>query len=305
MRKPVKNYPESQAGATLDAAEFGLSSDTWLEQARQADRSESLGRWLDYEILSPATRGGQAMVYRCRRADGAVVAVKRIHGGAGATPGAKRRLQRELDVTAALTHPRIPSPRTVNVGNELLIETDWIDGRPLVDWCRDAGVEGLPDVPGILRVMICVCDAVQFAHERGVIHRDLKPSNILVDGDGQPHVLDFGLAGTLAELSSDATRVTLSEPLVGTPAYASPEQIAGDPSRIDARTDVYSLGVLLYEAFTGVSPYPPKLSLGRSCTPSSMCSRRFLACRTQRSRGTSKPSSSRRCARIRPNGMRP
>lgn len=246
-----------------DSASFEFSGDAWLEQIRQIDRFEGLGQWLGYEVLAPATRGGQAMVYRCRRSDGAVVAVKRIHGGPGASPAAKRRLERELEVASALIHPRIVRARTIRSNEELLLEAGWIEGRTLIDWCLGVGSGAPPAFPDLIRVMIGVCDAIQFAHDRGVIHRDLKPSNILVDGDDCPHVLDFGLAGTLAGFASDTTHVTVSEFLVGTPAYASPEQVAGDAARIDQRTDVYSLGVLLYEAFAGVSPYPPNLSLGR------------------------------------------
>lgn len=126
-----------------------------------------------------------------------------------------------------------------------------------------------------LRLFAEVCDAVSYAHRRGVIHRDLKPANILVDSDGRPHVLDFGIAKALeadrgggdefdgaSRAHGHGTAVsgdvhpTLHGEFAGTPAYASPEQVSGDPGAIDTRTDVYSLGVMLYQLLTGKSPYP-------------------------------------------------
>ncbi|MCH8853352.1 MAG: protein kinase, partial [Planctomycetes bacterium] len=105
-----------------------------------------------------------------------------------------------------------------------------------------------------LRIVAQVCDAVQYAHHRGVIHRDLKPSNILIDSDGNPKVLDFGLAKQL--LGPVDTIVSLTQEVIGTLPYMSPEQAKGNPDHIDMRTDVYALGVILYETLTGHYPYP-------------------------------------------------
>ncbi|HVP11357.1 MAG TPA: serine/threonine-protein kinase, partial [Phycisphaerae bacterium] len=129
-------------------------------------------------------------------------------------------------------------------------------GMPLTDYLRAHPVS----LDGKLKLFVKICHAVSHAHVRGVVHRDLKPSNILVDGEGEPHVLDFGLAkaGFLADMTT-----SVSAQIVGTPAYMSPEQASGDPSGVDIRTDVYSMGVMLYEALTGEMPYDTDGAMGR------------------------------------------
>ncbi len=106
-----------------------------------------------------------------------------------------------------------------------------------------------------LRLFAQICAAVNYAYQRGVIHRDLKPGNIRIDANGEPHILDFGLAKAAGSDLTDGVPVTVTGEFMGTLAYASPEQTKGDPNLIDIRTDVYSLGVILYEMLTGKYPY--------------------------------------------------
>src|SRR6202022_235566 len=102
--------------------------------------------------------------------------------------------------------------------------------------------------------MVRICEAVQHAHQRGLIHRDLKPGNILVDETGQPKILDFGVA-RVTDSDAQATRQTDLGQLIGTLAYMSPEQVLADPLALDIRSDVYALGVILYELLAGKLPY--------------------------------------------------
>ena len=127
---------------------------------------------------------------------------------------------------------------------------EYIRGVSLHRYVRDKRLT----VEATTQLFGSVCDAVNYAHQRGVIHRDLKPSNILVDVHGHPFVMDFGLAKLMA--GADAAAVSVTGQIVGTLAYMSPEQTRGNPDEVDTRADVYALGVILYELLTGAYPYP-------------------------------------------------
>ena len=132
-----------------------------------------------------------------------------------------------------------------------LLAMEWVEGIPITAWARERA-----DLREKLEAFLSVCDAVEHAHSRGVIHRDLKPSNVLIDASGRCRVLDFGLARRAEPSESDeAGGPTQTVGFVGTPAYAAPEHFTDGAAPVDARGDVYSLGVVLFELLTGRRPF--------------------------------------------------
>ena len=206
-----------------------------------------------YDILREIHRGGQGVVYQAvQQSTKRKVAVKVLLDGHFASASAKRRFEREIELVASLKHANIVSvyeSGTAADGRRFCV-MDYVRGVPLTQYIADQS----PDRRAALRLFADVCEAVGYAHRKGVIHRDLKPSNILVDAAGRPRVLDFGLAKQVG--GPPGTVVTVSGTAMGTPAYMSPEQVRGNPDLIDIRTDIYSLGVMLYEIITGHLPYP-------------------------------------------------
>jgi tetratricopeptide (TPR) repeat protein/predicted Ser/Thr protein kinase len=215
-------------------------------------RGRSIG---PFEIIEELGRGGMGVVYRARqKSPNREVALKLVRANL-LMPDATRRLETEADVLARMTHPGIA--RVYEAGNlddgdseVSYFAMELVEGETLV---RHAESHRL-SIPDRVRTIVEVCDAVQHAHQRGVIHRDLKPANILVDDDGHPRVLDFGIA-RLVETSTRLTTVERAPgALAGTLSYMSPEQLTGDAGEIDTRTDVYALGAVLYELLTGRPP---------------------------------------------------
>ena len=198
-----------------------------------------------------------AVVWYARRADGAFkrfLALK-IPMPAGRRGDLAHRFARECDILAGLEHPHIARlyDAGVDAGGLPYLALEYVEGRPLTDWCDERRL-GLRER---LLLFMQVLDAVQYAHARQVVHRDLKPSNILVTDDGQARLLDFGVAKLIADREEDAdASLTARFGPAGTPSYASPEQVRGEP--VSAAADVYALGVVLYELLTGSRPYVVK-----------------------------------------------
>lgn len=222
-----------------------------LVALRDAERiGERVGA---YRLVSELGHGGMGAVYLAERDDGqyeATVAIKFVRA-ALASPDVAVRLRAERQILANLTHPniaRLLDGGASSDGTPYLV-MEYIDGLTIEAHCERENL----DLEGRVRLFQKVCGAVQHAHEAGVIHRDLKPSNVLVTRDGAPKLVDFGIAKLLdPEPGSKLEKITVVRV---TPAYASPEQLRAE--RPGFSTDVYSLGVVLYELITGRVPFEP------------------------------------------------
>ncbi len=203
-----------------------------------------------YEVVRVLGEGAMGVVYEALQASPRRrVAVKVLRAALG-DARATERFEREAAVLARLSHPGIAVIHEAGRGADgrAFLALELVEGLTLLDHARERGL-GLRARVELLRA---VCAAVQHAHARGVVHRDLKPSNVLVDGAGQPKVLDFGLARLADAAGAAGARATLSGTVLGTPAYMSPEQARGDSA--GPASDVYALGVMLYELVTGALP---------------------------------------------------
>jgi len=218
---------------------------------------EWLGRNIgQYRLESVIAGGGMGVVFRAiqdqpRRE----VAIKLIRGDA-MSARSLQRFELEAEVLGRLDHPGIAQifeagTTPASMGQQPYFVMELIDGLTLLAYAETQGLS----VGDKLRLMIRICDAVDHAHKKGVIHRDLKPANILIREDGQPKILDFGVARiTKNDLNTTTTFHTDAGKVIGTLPYMSPEQVGGRPQDLDIRSDVYALGVLCYELLTGRLP---------------------------------------------------
>ena len=204
-----------------------------------------------YRLLERIGAGGMGTVYRAERADGDFshrIAIK-IIAAHGADAESSRRFRAERQILAALQHPNIVTlfDAGFTADGHAYLAMEYVEGMPLAAYCR---VQRLP-LADRIDLVRRVCDAVQYLHQHAVVHRDLKPANILVTPEGSPEVLDFGIAKLLTQDTS-IEGVTRDAPVM-TPNYASPEQVRGLPATV--ASDVYALGIILYEVLTGTRPY--------------------------------------------------
>lgn len=206
-----------------------------------------------YRVEQELGEGAMGVVYQARQANPSrVVALKVIRPGA-VTEKLLHRFVRESEVLGRLQHPgiaRIYEAGTADGGRLPYFAMERVSGRPLLAHANETEL----DTAARLELVARIADAVHHAHQRGVIHRDLKPGNILIDEEGQPKVLDFGIA-RVTDADVQATMGTEVGQLIGTLAYMSPEQVDADPLDLDTRSDVYALGVILFELIAGRRPY--------------------------------------------------
>lgn len=222
----------------------------------------------DYELLEEIARGGMGVVYRARQISlNRIVAVKMIVAGRLASPDLLQRFRTEAEAAASLEHPNIVpiyeigeheeqqyySMRFIEAGSlsECITEF-WVRSRTDRTCARAIANSAMRKwhvkATGLIST---VARAVHYAHQHGILHRDLKPSNIVLDGDGQPHVTDFGLAKIL----SHDQGLTQSMAIMGTPSYMAPEQASGQTKNVSTAADIYSLGAIFYELLTGEPPF--------------------------------------------------
>lgn len=209
-----------------------------------------------YRLLAEIHRGGQGTVYRAiQESTGREVAVKIIHRGAQMSEADFQRFRREVQILAGLRHPYIITIHDSGIHEgHCYLAMDLVHGRPVDSVVAD---EVWP-IRRIVSAFANICDAVSAAHSQGIVHRDLKPNNVLIDAQGEPRVLDFGLARDAADHFDDDKHwntVTHSGQFVGSLPWASPEQTSGGSRNSDLRSDVYTLGMLLYYLLARTFPY--------------------------------------------------
>ncbi|MBL9116975.1 MAG: serine/threonine protein kinase [Verrucomicrobiaceae bacterium] len=241
--------PEALCPACLMSKALPSNFDTVKLDAPPWSKGASVRYVGDYELLEEVAKGGMGVVWKARQTKlDRLVAVKMIRGGALAGEEEVRRFHAEAQAAANLRHPNIVSIHEVGEHEgQHYYSMDFIEGTTLADVCHGKAMNARAAAE-LLRV---VCDAVHFAHQRGVLHRDLKPHNLMLDASGQPHVLDFGLAKRL----DDDQALTMSGAVLGSPSYMAPEQAQGRHDLIGTHTDVYALGAILYQMLTGRPPF--------------------------------------------------
>lgn len=236
-----------------------LDSNTVLDSGNQLSEKpgEQIGR---YKLLQKIGEGGMGVVYMAEQRDPVIrkVALKIIKLGMD-TKQVVARFEAERQALALMDHPNIAKilDGGSTTSGRVYFCLDLVHGKPITQFCDQRNLNTIER----LNLFVDVCEAVQHAHQKGIIHRDLKPSNILVTLNGEkaiPKIIDFGIAKATQQRLTEKTFFTRFQQFIGTPAYMSPEQADLSEFDIDTRSDIYSLGVLLYELLTGFTPFETK-----------------------------------------------
>ncbi|MBI1852831.1 MAG: serine/threonine protein kinase [Planctomycetes bacterium] len=277
--------PAAERAAFLDArcaGDAGLRAeiDRWLRghdaagslflrpAAEEPALPDLVGRQIGrYRIDRLIAAGGMGVVYEAtQEAPHRTVAIKLLRRGL-ATASERRRFELEAEILARVRHPAVAQVLEAGTTQEGGVAVPWFalelvpGARPITDYANEKRLS----VRERLLLFAEVCDAVAHGHANGIVHRDIKPGNVLVDSSGRPKVIDFGVARVFDSDLALGTRLTSESHVLGTLEYMSPEQCVGDSDGVDVRSDVYSLGVLLYELVCGTLPFALRdKSLGES-----------------------------------------
>jgi serine/threonine protein kinase len=258
-----------------------------------------------FRILERVGEGGMGVIYKAEQRSPVrrVVALKVIKLGMD-TREVLARFEAERQALALTSHPNIARVLDAGMteGGRPFFAMEFVAGMPLTRYCDEQRLR----TPQRLELFVQICQAVQHAHQKGIIHRDLKPSNILitlVDGKPVPKVIDFGIAKATNQALTAQTLYTQTGALIGTPEYMSPEQAQTSGLDVDTRTDIYSLGVILYELLTGTVPIDPKqlrtADLDGMARPRPPPGSRWGCSSSRRTRAGRRNGSSTRCCRCR------
>src|SRR5215469_1204097 len=225
-------------------------------QRPRHDGPETIG---PYRILEKMGEGGMGIVYKAEQREPVrrIVALKVVKLGMD-TREVVARFEAERQALALMSHPNVAKVFEAGVTEQgrPYFAMEFVAGVPLTDYCDQNKLT----IRERLEIFIPICQAVQHAHQKGIIHRDLKPTNILVtlvDGNPVPKVIDFGIAKATNQALTQHTLFTQTGALIGTPEYMSPEQAQTSGLDVDTRTDIFSLGVILYELLTDTLPFDP------------------------------------------------
>ncbi|MCD6052511.1 MAG: repeat-containing protein, partial [Verrucomicrobia bacterium] len=245
MERPAVQ-PDPGSPETVDSSRGGTEV---MAGRIQVNLPMTLKYFGDYELLEEIARGGMGVVWKARQKSlNRLVAVKMILGGRLATPADVKRFRTEAEAAANLQHPNIVAIHEIGEHEgQHYFSMALVDGPTLAELVRHG-----PLPPGKAAQFVkTIAEAVQFAHQRGILHRDLKPSNVLVDSQDQVRITDFGLA----KVMHGDSNLTRSGDVMGSPAYMAPEQAQAKQKLIGPQSDVYSLGALLYHLLTGRPPF--------------------------------------------------
>jgi len=234
---------------------FTLSSADGESPAESAPSPHPANRLFgDYELVRELGRGGMGVVYEARHLSlNRTVALKMLHPSRLSSSVQLQRFRQEAEAVAALDHPSIlPVYEVGSIQGQPYFTMKLAERGSVADGeLKSSGGDNASRVTHHVTLVVQIARAVHYAHQRGIQHRDLKPHNILIDAGGRPYVADFGLA----KFEDRESSLTLSTDVIGSPAYMSPEQAAGDTKNLTTATDIYGLGAILYELLTGKPPF--------------------------------------------------